>query len=119
MRLVDTACTSYSGPRYMLLVFDTRFYLPRSREQPISNSPTPRGRNGPPKSGGSIIPINVSSRSYYGFTKQHWAWKGERSWCFQHAHRFFMRRENLGRDKKIRLKKKDETRRRRRQRGER
>ncbi|RDW90519.1 uncharacterized protein DSM5745_02294 [Aspergillus mulundensis] len=44
--------------------------------------------------------IGVSSRSYYEFMKQSGTWKGDGSWCFSNAHRFFMRREVLGLDRK-------------------
>ncbi|OJJ01422.1 hypothetical protein ASPVEDRAFT_41007 [Aspergillus versicolor CBS 583.65] len=44
--------------------------------------------------------IGVSGKSYYAFMKQNGAWAGSESNSFIHAHRFFMKRELLGLNKK-------------------
>ncbi|OJJ58818.1 hypothetical protein ASPSYDRAFT_31454 [Aspergillus sydowii CBS 593.65] len=44
--------------------------------------------------------IGVSGKSYYAFMKQHGTWEGSESHTFIHAHRFLMKRELLGLDKK-------------------
>lgn len=44
--------------------------------------------------------IGVSGKSYYAFMKQNGAWAGAESHSFIHAHRFFMKRELLGLNKK-------------------
>lgn len=44
--------------------------------------------------------IGVSGKSYYAFMKQHGTWEGAESHSFIRAHRFFMKRELLGLDKK-------------------
>lgn len=46
--------------------------------------------------------INVSGKSYYAFMKQNGPSKGMESNTFINSHRFFMKRELLGSDKKER-----------------
>ncbi|KAL4968687.1 uncharacterized protein BDV14DRAFT_196987 [Aspergillus stella-maris] len=54
--------------------------------------------------------VGVSWRGYYDFMKQAGAWKGEDSDTFASAHQFFMKREILGVERKMREQRKKEKR---------